>query len=158
MLTISVKTFEKDYDSIYEQAGQIFFKNNLCQWEGNNDGSFSCVVNRQNTEKNKSHFIETDGCCINVCKAPKEHDDKTIKRKQHNNKKGCLVKSLKCRLHICTYLRESENQETMEAVKKIDELIGLFRLKYNKLWTSVSFGSAKKIWVESFKKFRNKLQ
>jgi len=154
----NIKTFEKDYDSIYEQAGEVFFKNNLCQWEGNKDGSFSCVVNRINSQKNKYKFIETDGCCINVCKNPKEHDDKIIKRKQHNNKKGCLVKSLKCRLHICAYLRESKNPDIMEAVKKIDQLINSFRLKYNILWTSVSFGSAKKIWVESFKKNRNKLQ
>jgi hypothetical protein len=155
-MLFNIKTFENDYDSIYEQAGQIFFKNNLCQWEGNKDGSFSCVVNRLNTKKSKSQFIETDGCCINVCKNPKEHDDKTIKRKQHNNSKGCLVKSLKCRLHICAYLRESKNPDIMEAVKNIDQLINSFRLRYNLLWTSVSFGSAKKIWVESFKKNRNK--
>jgi len=149
----SIKTLVKDYDSIYEQAGIIFNENNLCQWEKNKDGTFSCIVNRLNSQKNKSQFIETDGCCINVCKQPKEHDDKTIKRKQHNSKKGCLVKSLKCKLHICTYLRESNISNTREAVKKIDRLIKSFRLKYEKLWTSVSFGSPKKVWIEAYKMY-----
>ena len=158
MMPPSVKTLEKDYNSIYEQAGVIFAENNLCQWEKNKDGSLSCIVNRLNSQKKNSHFIDTDGCCMNVCKAPKEHDDKIIKRKQHNNKKGCLVKSLKCRLHICKYLRESNNTETREAVKKLNQLINSFRLKYNILWTSVSFGSSKKIWIEFYKAHRNKFQ
>jgi len=152
----SIKTLKKDYDSIYEQAGIIFSEHNLCQWEKNEDGSLSCIVNRLNTKKTKSHFIEIDGCCINVCKNPKEHDDKIIKRKQHSNKKGCLVKSLKCKLHVCNYLRESDNPDTREAVKKIDQLIKSFRQKYEKLWISVSFGSAKRIWIEFYKSYRNK--
>jgi hypothetical protein len=149
-----VKTLVKDYDSIYEQAGVIFNENNLCQWEKNKDGSLSCIVNRQNSKKNKSQFIDTDGCCINVCKHPKEHDDKIIKRKQHNNKKGCLVKSLKCRLHICEYLRKSNNPDTREAVKKLNLLINSFRQKYDILWTNVPFGSSKKICIEFYKMYK----
>jgi len=153
-----VKTLVKDYDSIYEQAGIIFTENNLCQWERNRDGSHSCIVNRLNSRKNKSRFIDTDGCCISVCKNPKEYDDKIIKRKQHNDKKGCLVKSLKCRLHICKYLRESNNPDTREAVKKLNKLVNSFRLKYDLLWKSVPFGSSKEIWIEFYKKYMNKLQ
>ena len=153
-----LKTFVKDYDSIYELAGKIFTGNNLCQWERNRDGSLSCIVNRLNSRKNKSQFIDTDGCCIDVCKAPKEYNDKIIKRKQHNNKKGCLVKSLKCRLHICKYLRESDNPDTREAIKRLNQLVNSFRLKYDKLWTSVPFGSSKRVCIEFYKKYRNKLQ
>ena len=157
-LQLSLKAFEKDYDSIYEQAGKIFTENNLCQWERNRDGSLSCIVNRQNSQKNKSQLIDTDGCCINVCKHPKEHDDNIIKRKQHNDKKGCLVKSLKCRLHICKYLRESDNPDTREAVKKLNQLVNSLRLKYDMLWKSVPFGSSKKIWIEFYKRNRKKLK
>jgi len=153
-----LKTFVKDYDSIYEQAGKIFTENKLCQWERNRDGSLSCIVNRLNSLKSKSRFIDTDGCCINVCKFPKEHDDEIIKRKQHNDKKGCLVKSLKCRLHICKYLRESHNPDIREAVKKLNLLVNSFRLKYDILWKSVSFGSSKRIWIEFYKKYRNQIQ
>jgi hypothetical protein len=153
-----VKTFVKDYDSIYEQAGKIFTENNLCQWERNRDGSLSCIVNRLTSRKNKPGFIDTDGCCINVCKHPKDHDDEIIKRKQHNDKKGCLVKSLKCRLHICKYLRESNNPDTREAVKKLNWLVNSFRLKYDLLWKSVPFGSSKKIWIEFYEKHRNQIQ
>jgi len=154
----SVRAFEKNYDSIYEQAGKIFSENNLCQWKRNKDGTLSCIVNRQNSQKNKPQFIDTDGCCINICKVPKEHDDKIIKRKQHNDKKGCLVKSLKCRLHICKYLRESDNPDTREAVKKLNLLVNSFRLKYDVLWKSVPFGSSKRIWIEFYKMHRNNLQ
>ena len=153
-----VKTLIKDYDLIYEQAGIIFNENNLCQWEKNKDGSLSCIVNRKNSHRNRSGFIDTDGCCIDVCKYPKEHDDKMIKRKQHNDKKGCLVKSLKCKLHICKYLRESDNPDTREAVKKINLLINSFRLKYDKLWTNVPFGSSKRIWIEFYKMYRKKFR
>jgi len=152
----SVKTLEKDYDSIFEQAGVIFNENNLCQWEENKDGTFSCVVNRLNSRKHKSEFIETDGCCINVCKNPKEHDDKTMKRKQHNYRKGCLVKSLKCKLHVCKYLCDSNDPDIKTAVKEIDKLINQFRSKYNSLWTSVAFGSPKKVWIESYITLRKK--
>jgi len=150
----SIKTFEKDYDLIYEQAGKIFNGYNLCQWEENKDGTFSCIVNRLNSQKSRTQFLETNGCCINVCKQPKEHDDEAIKRKQHSNKKGCLVKSLKCKLHICIYLRESNKPDIKEAVEKIDKLINTFRLKYKILWKSVSFASPKKIWIEFYKMHR----
>jgi len=108
--------------------------------------------------KEQITVIDTDGCCINVCKHPKEYDDNIIKRKQHNDKKGCLVKSLKCRLHICKYLRESDNPDTREAVKKLNQLVNSLRLKYDMLWKSVPFGSSKKIWIEFYKRNRKKLK
>ena len=148
----SVKSFIEDYDSIYKQAENIFTVYNPCQWEKNTDGSFTCIVNRINSEKNNFRIIETDGCCMDVCKNPKDFCDKAISRKQHNAKKGCLVKNLKCKLHICKKLRNSANPETREAIKKIDLLIDIFRLKYNILWKHVPFGSPKKIWIEFYKK------
>ena len=153
----SVKTFAEDYDSIYKQAEKAFNEHNICQWERNTDGSFSCIVNRINSQKNKFRLIETDGCCIDICKNPEDFHDKVIKRKQHNEKNGCLVKSLKCKLHVCKYLRKSTNLETMEAIKYLDQLIDIFRLKYNILWKNVSYGSSKNIWIEYYKMNRNKI-
>jgi hypothetical protein len=157
MVLPSVRTFIKDYDSIYTQAEIIFKKYNLCQWEKNNDGSSSCIVNRRNSKNKKSPFIETDGCCIYVCKIPKDFDDKLIKRKQHNVIHGCNIKSLKCKLHLCTYLRELKNTNTNLAIQQIDQLINRFKNKYDALWKSIPFGSSKKIWVEFYKMYKNKL-
>jgi len=152
---LSVKTLMKDFDSIYEQAGIIFDEYNLCQWEHNADGTVSCVVNRLNSQKNNSQFIETDGCCIDICKSPKDFNDKVIKRKQHNNKNGCLIKCLKCKLHTCKFLKESNDLNTREAMGKLEQLINSFRLKYDLLWTSIPYGSSKRIWIETYKNQRN---
>ena len=152
MLLLSVKRFIEDYDSIYEQAEQIFNNYNICQWKKNTDGSFSCIINRVNTKKNNFRIIETDGCCMDICKRPKDYCDKVIIRKQHNGKIGCLIKSLKCKLHICIQLRNSGNRKTREAIKNIDLLINIFRLRYDILWKCIPYGSSKKIWIEFYKK------
>ena len=89
---------------------------------------------------------------MDVCKHPEDFCDKAIKRKQHNGKKGCLVKSLKCKLHVCEQLKNSSNPETKEAIKNIDLLTTIFRLKYEILWKRVSFGSPKKNWIKYYKK------
>ena len=153
----SVKTLEEDYDSIYRQATIIFSESNICQWEENTDGSFSCIVNRLNSQKNRTEFMETDGCCIDACKNPKNNDNKTIKRKQHNNEKGCLIKDIKCKLHVCEYLRGSSDKDTLEAIKKIDHLNHIIRTKYDILWDGISYVASKKKWIEFYKIYRNKI-
>jgi len=158
MILPSIKEFVKDYDSLYKQAGIIFCKYNLCQWIKNDDGTVSCIVNRINSHKGNPPIIEIDGCCINTCKYPKDFNDKIIKRKQHNAKNGCNVKSLKCKLHICEYLRNSNCLEIIEAVKQLDSLRKIFQLKYDIIWKSIPFGSSKKICIEIYRKYINKFK
>ena len=156
MVFPSVKKFAEDYDLLYKQAEEIFTTDNICQWGKNIDGSFSCIVNRVNSQKSNFRIIETDGCCIDICKNPGDFCDKAIRRKQHNAKKGCLVKSLKCKLHVCKQLRESNNPETREAIKNIEQLITVFRSKYDVVWKRVPYASSKKIWIEFYKKLTHK--
>ena len=151
MLLPSVKTFSKEYDSIYKQAELIFLKSNICEWKYVNE-SFTCIVNRNNTS---IKINESDGCCIPVCKYPNDFNDNTIKRKQHNSKKGCNIKSLKCKLHVCKYLRESNSLKTIEAIKEIDGLRNNFRIKYDVIWKSISFGTPKRIWIDFYKMYKN---
>ena len=155
MVLPTIKTFSDDYDSIYKQVENIFKEYNICQWEKNADGSFSCILNRINTQKNNSKIIETDGCCISICKQPKDFNDKAIKKSQHTSLKGCIVKSLKCKLHICKYLRETNDLNIKEAITKIDLLINLFRLKYDVIWESIPYGSSKKTWLDFYRMYRN---
>jgi hypothetical protein len=151
----SLKVFKEDYDLIYKQAEEIFSEYDICQWERNADGSFSCIVNRINSQKNNFRFIEKDGCCIYVCKHSKDLDDKVIRRNQHNSIKGCTVKSLKCKLHVCKYLRDSSNLNTIEAITKIDQLIDIFRQKYDILWECLSFGASKKNCIDFYKMYKD---
>lgn len=146
-----LKTFLHDYDLIYAKAGKIFNDNNLCQWECNEDGTFSCVVNRSNSQNKNHPFKETDGCCIPLCKEPDQFDDKLIKKKLHNPKKGCLIKSLKCKLHYCDYLRKSEDAAIKKAIEELDMLINEFRSKYDLLWTKIPYASPKNYWVKHFR-------
>jgi len=155
MLLPSLKAFKEDYDLIYKQAEEIFSKYNICQWERNIDGSFSCIVNRINSQKNNFRFIEKDGCCITVCKHSNDFNDKVIRKNQHNSMKGCTVKSLKCKLHICKYLRELNDMNTIEAITKIEQLTSLFRLKYDTLWECISYGASKKSCIDFYKMYRN---
>jgi hypothetical protein len=155
MILPSLKIFEKDYSSLYKQADIIFNENNLCKWEKNENGSFSCIVNRLNTQKNKFRLIEIDGCCIYACKNVKDYENKGIRKKQHNTKKGCTIKNLKCKLHSCQYLRESNDLDTKEAIRKIDQLITIFRSKYDIVWESNSYGTSKKMWIEYYKFYRS---
>ena len=155
MILPSIKEFIEDYETIYKQAEEIFCKYNLCQWNKNIDGTFSCIVNRQNSHNSNSQLIEIDGCCIIICKNPKDFNDKIINRKQHNAKNGCKIKSLKCKLHICKYLRNSNCLDTIEAIKQIDLLRNMFRLKYDVIWEGISYGSSKKICIEFYKTYKN---
>jgi hydroxymethylpyrimidine pyrophosphatase-like HAD family hydrolase len=155
MLLPSLKAFKEDYGLIYKQAEEIFNENNICQWERNVDRTFSCVVNRINSQKNNFRFVEKDGCCIYICKHSKKFDDKVIRKNQHSSIKGCTVKSLKCKLHICKYLRELNNLETIEAIKKIDNLISVFRQKYDILWECIPYGASKKSCIDFYRMYRN---
>jgi hypothetical protein len=155
MLLPPLKAFKEDYDLIYKQAEEIFNKYNICQWKRNIDGSFSCIVNRINSQKNNFRFIEKDGCCIHVCKHSKNFDDKVISKNQHNSIKGCTVKSLKCKLHICKYLREINDMNTIEAITKIEQLVGTFRQKYDTLWECIPYGASKKSCIDFYKMYRN---
>ena len=151
----SIKTLVKDYDSIYRQATVIFNESSICQWEENMDGSFSCIVNRLNSQKNGTEFTEINGCCNDVCKHPENNNDKIHMGKQHSNKKGCLIKDLKCKLYVCEYLRGSSDKDTLDAIKKIDHLNRIIRTKYDILWDGISYGSSRKKWIEFYRIYRN---
>jgi hypothetical protein len=96
--------------------------------------------------------METDGCCIELCKRPNDFNDGNAKRKQHSKRFGCLVKSLKCKLHICTRLNELSNEDGRKCIDEIEKLKKDFSDKYSEVWKAVPFGSAKSIFIKYFKK------
>jgi hypothetical protein len=147
----SIKSFAKIYDEIYEAAGKVFKEYDLCRWERNDDGSFSCIVNRLNSKNDDPELKETDGCCIEFCKRPYDFRDGTIKKTQHSRKKGCLVKSMKCRLHFCNYLATEANPSIKQGIEEIERLRKLFSGEYKELWQAIPYGSAKKEYLKCFR-------
>lgn len=150
----SIASFTRFYRNMCDKADSIFRESNLCQWERNSDGTFSCFINRRNSQNRPPELKETDGCCIELCKNPGDFNDAVIKRRQHSKKTGCLIKSLKCKLHICSGLIQmSENNP---AVKKyIDEILALQKMfinKYEKLWRDVPYAASKSAYTKYFLK------
>jgi hypothetical protein len=150
----TLASFSKYYNDIYNNADRICKEINLCKWEQNCDGTFSCIINRVNSEKHCSDYLETDGCCIELCKNPSEYSDDIIKKRQHNKKTGCTIKSIKCKLHFCAGLgKMAEKDENIKiALCKIENLRKMFSTQYEELWKTVPFGVSKSIYLEYFKK------
>ena len=151
---VSTAAFLKFYDEICSKADAIFRESNICQWEKNSDGTISCITNRQNSKNRPLEFRETDGCCIELCKNPREFSDTVIKKKQHNPKKGCLVKSLKCKLHICDLLvkMSEKNADIKRHITELEELQKMFTDRYKKLWLDIPYAASKAVYVKRFKR------
>ena len=148
----SLREFTVDYDSVYSQADAIFKENNICQWEKNEDAVWSCILNRHNSAKTeKKQDFEKDGCCMNICIYPDDFDDPAMLIKQHSAKKGCRIKSIKCKLHYCTYLRTSKDPVIIESIQKLEILKKYFIAKYKTIWDKVPYGSTKKHWIEKYR-------
>ena len=148
-----MKAFSKFYDEICARADAIFKESNMCQWEKNYDGTFSCITNRQNSKNRPYEFKETDGCCIELCKNPAEFCDSLITKRQHNPKRGCLVKSLKCKLHVCDPLIKmaESNAALRQSIFEIEELQKAFNARYPTLWREIPFAAAKVVYVKFYK-------
>ena len=150
---VSVSAFSKFYDSICDKADAVFRESNMCRLEKNQDGTVSCITNRQNSKNRSFEFKETDGCCIDLCKNPGEFSDSSVKRKQHNKKTGCLVKSLKCKLHICSVLiRMSNNDDDLKKhIGELEKLQKSFTGRFEKLWRNIPYASSKAVYIKFFK-------
>jgi hypothetical protein len=156
--TDSCLSFSQFYDTICDKADALFRESNMCQWETNSDGTVSCITNRQNSKNRPCKFKETDGCCIELCKTPDEFSDSVIKRKQHSKKTGCLVKSLKCKLHICDFLiRESRNNACLKNyISELENLQKIFSGRYEKLWREMPYAASKAAYIQFFKRYYRK--
>jgi len=157
----SVAAFCRFYDYIYDEASKIFSENNLCQWEINQEGKPSCLVNRTKTIHNGFKLIEADGCCMETCKNPSEFTDPEIKRRRHNDKTGCTIKSIKCKLHICDTLNKlaADNEKVKMSIEKINRLRELFMKEYGELWKNIPYGVSKAMYKKHFIKiYKNKTQ
>ena len=146
----TVRAFSQFYDEICAKADAIFTESNMCQWEKNPDGSLSCITNRHNSKNRPLEFMETDGCCIEICKNPGDFNDSLITRRQHNSHKGCLVKSLKCKLHICDFLvrMSRDNPDLKKCISEIKALQENFSARYPLLWREIPYAAAKVVYVE----------
>ena len=152
----SITAFLKLYDETCAKADAIFKESNICQWEKNSDGTFSCITNRQNSKNRPPESMETDGCCIELCKNPREFSDAQITRRQHSKKTGCLVKSLKCKLHVCNVLikMSERNDEIKKHIDALEALQKTFSGRYQKLWREIPYASAKAAYVSQLRQWQ----
>ncbi|GHV72684.1 hypothetical protein AGMMS49928_30000 [Spirochaetia bacterium] len=149
----SLAAFVRLYRDICRRADFIFTEYDLCRWEKNEDGGASCFINRIKTKNNRGEYRESDGCCIDVCKEPRQFNDPQIKKKQHSKTAGCLVKSLKCKLHICNGLitRGEKDPEVKKHLEELDLLRKEFAGIYGDLWKKMPFGASLSSCIDEFK-------
>ena len=88
-----------EYDHIYEKADNLFKEYNPCQFVDD-----LCVNNRYNNYSE----LQINGCCGTRSKPC-----------EHFGSKGCAVKALGCKLHICFYVSQTKafNKLTAELAK-----------------------------------------
>ena len=85
--------FDYIYNYISDYMDNEFEKYNLCNFKNN-----QCIAQRDISDRHKFPYEDYDGCCFNVS---------TKKKCDYlDSCKKCKIKSISCKLLICTYLRE----------------------------------------------------
>lgn len=89
---------EAEYDRIYDAADTALKKHNPCQIQRDEQGVVSCAdTRRMAQEKYRTPMLCCGGC-------------------QHLGPNGCTVKSLSCKLWLCTTIRGDYKHEATHPV------------------------------------------
>lgn len=107
---MNLKKLSAEYDRIYKEADKIFRECNPCQFKGGR-----CTGNRRNINEARDHTPK-NGCCGRVC--------------GHLSPKGCVVKTLGCKLYVCSFIYTKKNRKFCTKIdalrKEAVEILGHF--------------------------------
>lgn len=89
---MTLKELSAEYDRLYEEADELFKEYNPCQFENG-----KCSRNRADIKS--GHFRPEGPCVSNGCC--------TTTMCEHLTPKGCSIKALGCKLHVCLYIHKA---------------------------------------------------
>ena len=94
---------ESEYDRIYDAANDALKRHNPCQIQRDEAGVVSCADTRRSAQNKYGTPVEkAQSLCCGGC--------------QHLSPQGCTVKSLSCKLWLCTTIRGGFKHEATHPV------------------------------------------
>ena len=110
------------YDILYDAANELFLTYNPCRFNSKGE----CFNNRYHEER--VQYIKNCGCCSLNCR--------------YMSPKGCLTKSLGCKLYVCSPIEKSF-PEFCKELMQLKEVLWRYNLPWNVY-------SSKEDWVAEY--------